>query len=56
MREKRSKQRVPMMRRTVRLWVGGKVHGDAEFAQDARVERDSLLSKKPRIKIYMPTM
>jgi len=33
-----------MMRRTARLWVSGNVHGDVESAQDATIERDSLLS------------
>ena len=45
-----------MMRRTARLWVGGNVHGDAGSSQEATVERDNLLSKKPRVKRYIPTM
>ena len=43
-----------MMRRTARLWVGGNVHGDVGSAQDATVERDNLLSKKPCVKEIYP--
>lgn len=32
------------------------VHGDMESAQDATVEREGLLSKKPRIKIFTQTI
>lgn len=39
-----------MMRRTARLWVGGSVQGKVVSEQDAVVERDNLLSKKPRVK------
>ena len=39
-----------MMRRTARLWVGFNVHGDAGSEHEATVERESLLSKKPRVK------
>jgi hypothetical protein len=40
-----------MMRRMARLWVGFNVQGGAVGSeQDETVERDSLLSKKPRVK------
>lgn len=39
-----------MMRRTARLWVGFSVQGKAGSVQEATVERDSLLSRKPRVK------
>ena len=38
-----------MMRRTARLWVGGSVQGEVS-EQDAVVERDNLLSKRPEVK------
>jgi len=44
------------MMRIARLLVGGNVDGDVEPVQDETVERDSLLSKKPREKRYIPTM
>lgn len=44
------------MRRTARWWVGGKVQGDEEVVQDATVERDNLLRRKPRVKRYRPTV
>lgn len=39
-----------MMRRTARLWVGVNVQGEVGSEQVATVERDNLLSKKPRVK------
>jgi hypothetical protein len=40
--------------RTVRLWACSSVHGDVESAQDATVERGSLLNKKHRVKRCTP--
>ena len=33
------------------LWVGGNMHGDVETVQDAMVECDKLLIRKPCRKI-----
>jgi hypothetical protein len=39
-----------MMRIMAGLWVGVNVQGEAGLEQVATVERDNLLSKKPRVK------
>ena len=39
-----------MTRMMARVWVGDNVQGKDESEQVATVERDNLLSKKPRVK------